>query len=156
MVAAQAEQRAVHLHGLFIALFPIELAGLERLARVRERELATLNRRELLEEFGASLRHRFRELRLVIGEIEERLRRSELLALKQHRKLRLQQQESGHGAMASAARELADSLAAPGVRDLIVILQIADEAPRRKVERRRAARFFLPRVELPLVEKAVL
>src|ERR1051326_7564237 len=48
------------------------------------------------------------------------------------------------------------ALAARGVRDLIVILQIADEVPRRDRPRRRAAALFLPRVPLALIEKIAL
>src|ERR1051325_10138318 len=47
-----------------------------------------------------------------------------------------------------------NAFAARGVRDLIVILQVADEAPRRDAARRRAAVFLLPRVPLALIKKA--
>ena len=48
------------------------------------------------------------------------------------------------------------ALAGGGIGDLVVVLQKDDEAFRRKIERRRAARFPLPLVTLPLIEKTVL
>ncbi len=102
------------------------------------------------------LRTSRRQLRVVVGEVEERAGGAELLPLEQHRRARRQQQQRGQRPEAAGARQLVAALAAGGVGDLVVVLEEVDERRRRQVERRGAAALLLPRVPLPLVEKAVL
>src|ERR1043165_9100065 len=120
--------------GVLVARAPIELALQERVERLgrRERRLGG-DAGELLEEVAASLRHAARDLRLVVGEVEERRRCGELLPLKQHRRLRREEEQRRQRADVGGRCDLMDALAVRRVRDLIVILQIADEAPRRFV-----------------------
>src|SRR5581483_11540087 len=140
-----------------LALAEVELAALERLARMRRRErmLAGGDAGELLEKFAAPGCHRLRQLRLMIGKVEKGSGSGELLSLKEQRSLRLQQQERRHRARSAGARELMDARAGHRIRDLIVILQIADEAIGIEVQRWRAAPLLLPAIPLSLVEKAV-
>src|ERR1043165_6441214 len=137
---------------LLVARAPIELAAEERVGRLgrRQRRFGG-DALELLEELAPPLGHEGRQLGLVIGEGEERRGRGELLPLKQHRRLRREQEERRERADVGLPRELVDALAVGGVRDLIVVLQEADEAPRREAARRRAAPLLLPRVPLALI-----
>jgi hypothetical protein len=63
----------------------------------------------------------------VIGEVEERPQRSELLTLEQHRRPRRQQQQRGHRAQPPRRRERGQARAVHRVGDLIVILEIQHE-----------------------------
>src|SRR5271154_567529 len=91
----------------------------------------------------------------MIGKKEERARRAEFLPLEQHRNARHQQEISGHRAKPARARQRVTSLSGAGIGDLIVVLQKDNKTFRREIERGRAARFLLPLVALPLIEKAV-
>src|SRR6266567_4642780 len=96
------------------------------------------------------------QLALVVGEIEERARSTEFLALEQHRNARHQQKIRSDRAQAPRARQCVAAPSAPRIGDLIVILEEDDEAIRREIQARGAARFLLPLVVLSLVEEAVL
>ncbi len=65
------------------------------------------------------------ELAVVIGEVGERRRRSELLPLKQHRQGRTEQQQRGQRAPQGAVDVLVQTRAEPGVGDLVVIFEKA-------------------------------
>ena len=92
---------------------------------------------------------------LGIGKIKERARRGEFLSLEQHRNARHQQEISSHRAKPSRARQRVAALAGAGIGDLVVVLQKDYKGFRREIQCRRAARFLLPLVVLPLIEKTV-
>ena len=94
---------------------------------------------KLRQELGAALAHRLDQIVAMIGEIEERGRGGEFLALKQHRNPRHQQQISGHRAQAAGAGQRMDAQPGGAVGDLVVVLQKDDTRFGRQVERRRAA-----------------
>src|ERR1700674_3921539 len=129
----------------------VDVAGIGQLGL----HLARCETGELREEAAAPLADIARQLHLVIGKIEERARRSEFLPLEQHRDAWHKQEISGHCAKAARARQRVTALSGAGIGDLVVVLQKDDKAFRRQIERRRAARFPLPLVALPLIEEAV-
>src|SRR5262249_4234744 len=136
----------------------IQLARLEgaRVARVRQAADDALVRHawKLREKVAASVSDRFRELALVIREIEKRFRRTEFLPLKEQRRHRTEQQPGGQRAVPAGSAALMETPAVQGVGDLIVVLEIRDEVLRQKIERRRASRLLLPFVPLSLIEVA--
>src|SRR3569623_535365 len=77
---------------------------------------------KLREKLRTTLQHTARERPLVIGEIEEGRGRGVFLPLEQQRRGRPQQQQRRHRTIAAWAGELMDALAAPGVGDLIMVL----------------------------------
>src|ERR1051326_7305395 len=104
-----------------VALGPSDLAARE--CRFVMRRDERVDRRKLREKFAASFRHRGGELRLVVREIEKWRGRSELLTLKEHRRLRREEQQRRE-------RERFQSRARRRVRNLIVILEKRDEIGR--------------------------
>src|SRR5687767_1176722 len=91
-----------------------------------------------------------------MGEEEKGRRGGELLTLEQHRRAGNEQGERGERAVSTGAREQVDALTAPGIGDLIVVLQEHHERRGVEIEPRRAAPFFLPRGPLPLVQVSPL
>ena len=89
-------------------------------------------------------------------EEQERSGGRELLALKEHRGAGTEQEIGGQGAQATGVSGRGESLAAARVGDLIVVLQIVDEAPGLDAARRRAAPRLLPRVDLTLKQVSTL
>src|SRR5437764_5136595 len=114
------------------ALAMIEFASLERRHVARRRQVAVkrFDRWKLFERLDAPFRHRRRELRFVIGEEEKRRRRSELLSLKQHRRVRAEEQQRRQRAESARVGQRLQSLAARGVCDLIVILEKTNQTLR--------------------------
>src|SRR4051812_893402 len=78
---------------------------------------------ELRLEGGAALAHLLGDLRLVVGEIKERGRGRELLALKEHRRAGDEQEQGGESLEAPEAGQAIEAQARPRVGDLIVVLQ---------------------------------
>src|SRR3954463_4104015 len=111
---------------ILMSLGPIQLASDEGPAvrRVIHRRGATRrgDARELRQELAATLSYELRQIRVVISEIEKRARRRELLPLKEHRRLRQQQQQRGERTIAARARLLMKPAARTAVGHLIVIL----------------------------------
>ena len=130
----------------------VDVAGIGELgAHLARRETGKLR-----EGAAAPLADIARQLDLVIGKIEERARRAEFLPLEQHRDARHQQEISGHRAKPARARQRVTALSGARIGDLVMVLQKDDKAFCREVEGRRAARFPLPLVALPLIEETVL
>ena len=102
------------------------------------------------------LADQFRQFRVVVGEIEKAGRRSELLALKEHRCGGHQQQQRHHRTIAARRGPKTNPGAIPGILNLVVILDERDESRRRQIERRCTATLLLPGVVLSLEEIAVL
>jgi hypothetical protein len=129
----------------------VDVAGISQLGL----HLARRETGKLSEEAATPFADIARQLDLVVGKIKERARRGEFLPLEQHRNARHQQEISGHCAKAARTRQRVTALSGAGIGDLVVVLQKDDKAFRREIERRRAARFLLPLVALPLIEEAV-
>ena len=87
----------------------------------------------------------------MIGKIEKRRARPELLALKQQRRLRPEQQQGRKGAIAPGARQLMQPAAIPRIGDLVVILQAERHPAMRDVPGGAATALPLPRVILALI-----
>src|SRR5205807_2324151 len=96
------------------------------------------------------------QVAVMVGEIVERARGSELLALEQLRNRGAQQEESGQRPQAAGARQLVETATPEGVRHLIVGLEVVDEAPGPEIERVGAPGLGLPAVPLPLIEVSPL
>src|SRR4051794_24011851 len=122
----------MHRHDLGIRrpLAMIEFASLECGDFVWRGKIAVqlFDRRKLFEKIAPSLRHRGGDLRLVIGEIEERRRRAELLSLKEQRRVRPEKEERRQRAIAAGARQKLQPLAARRIRELVMILKKTNEA----------------------------
>ena len=143
-----------------LPLVEVQLASLEgRLrARVVERALPHERRdaRKLRQKLSAAFAHRLGQLALEVGEVHERRRGVEFLALKQHRRARSEQQQRRHRAPPGGARQRVAAHAARRVRDLIVVLQKRHERRLRQMQRGSAAHIALPVIVLALKEEAVL
>src|SRR5438105_13051916 len=140
------------------ALAMIEFASLERgqVAGWGEVAMKRFDRWELFERLETPFRHRGREFRLVIGEEKKGRRRSEVLSLKKHRRVRAEEQQRRQRAESARVGQGLQALAARGVCDLIVILEKTNQTLRRQMRGRSSAPVFLPRVVLPLIQKSKL
>jgi len=105
---------------ILLALTPIQLAVRERSLLVRRNEVG--DRRELAEEFAAAFGNGLGEIGIVIGEIEERRRRGELLSLKHHRRVCAEEEKCSEGANGARGGDAIHAQPMRRVRDLIVIL----------------------------------
>src|ERR1700750_3222764 len=99
ILAPQSQEITVERdgRGVLLALRPVQLAAHEgRWMRGVEnacRRIAPADAPELRHEFGPPFPNQLPEIATVIGEEVELARRPELLSLKQHRRLRRQQQK---------------------------------------------------------------
>src|SRR5713101_3259324 len=137
------------------ALGVIEFGSIERCAIVWQSEIFSDDRSELLHEFLAPLGDSGRQLRLMVREVEERCAGGEFLSLKKHRRIWTEEQKRSQRANAAGGGELLNSPPGRRVRDLIVILQKADEFFRSEIERRCSSPQLLPGVALALKEKSM-
>src|ERR1700739_4744990 len=129
----------------------VDVAGIGELGP----HLACRETGKLREGEAASLADIARQPALLIGKIKERARRAEFLPLEQHRDARHQQEISGHRAKPTRARQRVTALSGAGIGDLVMVLQKDDKGFCRESGGRRAARFPLPLVALPLIEETV-
>jgi hypothetical protein len=148
------------LLGMGHALAVVELAARERsrVGRVGQAlvPFRQAEGRELAEELAPPLAHLFRQLGMMVGEVQERRRGCELLPLEKHRSTRAEEHDGGDRPVSPWRGELAAAQPGGRIGDLVVVLDEADEYVRGDPERRGAAPLLLPRVALPLVEIAVL
>src|SRR5439155_18672288 len=100
------------------------------------------------------LMYEFRQLLVVIGEVVERPRRGVFLSLEEHGRAGAEEQISGERAEPRRAAQLMQPMAARGIGDLIVVLQIDDEAVVGRAEGGLAAPPSRPAVLLPLEQVA--
>ena len=84
--------------------------------------------------------HGLGQLRLVVGEKQERRGLARLLAHEDQRNLRAEQLQRGRRFERARVRECGQPLAERAIADLIVILQEHDERGRRQIRAGRAAR----------------
>ena len=123
-----------------IALAPVELARGEGLGRGGIGDplldVRVGQRRELGQELAPPFGHGARQLGVVVGEVDERARRSELLSLEQHRRPRRQQQQRRHraklvrrGRACRAARRARSSRPGRGSRDRARSARRRDRGP---------------------------
>src|SRR5436189_1923132 len=140
---------------LLVLLGPVELRLLEGAYRVRRRERLPGDRWKLRQEIRSPFRYSLRELVLVIGEVEKRRGGRELLSLKKHRRVRAEEKKRREGAVDAGRGDLVQPRACRGIGDLIVILEVADQLLRRRIERRRPAPLFLPGVALALIQESM-
>src|ERR1043166_6704906 len=137
IVATNAKQIAMEIQCFAVrrALGPIELASGERLPVGRIihgiRPIRRTETRELRHKIATSGANDLGEIRMVIGEIQERARRGKLLALKKHRRLRQQQQQRGECSIPTRTRLLVEPAAVAAVCYLIMILREQHELRRR-------------------------
>src|SRR5262245_22953796 len=96
------------------------------------------------------------EIRPVISEEHKRRPGRELLTLKQHGSPRREEEQRGEGASPARTREGREARAGDGVGDLIMVLQIEDEAGRRGAEQRLPAPPVLPLTALALKQRSPL
>ena len=163
IVAPQREQIAVQRVGLGVALAfaPNRASQRSKVVALRRRRQHRARPRSSVR-LGNCARNSTRpwstavgEVGLVIGEIQERARRRELLSLEQHRRRRARAASSAVSARcAPGLATLVQPLPERRVRHLIVVLEKRDERVRRQIERRRAAALLLPGVPLALIEVA--
>src|SRR5581483_12301174 len=162
VLATKPQQIAVQLvnRAIFFALGKIEFAPLERLRRSRIGKMCLRRRereaRKFTEELRAALSHAIRKNRRRIGEKHKWRRSRELLPLKQHRRLRREQQERRHRTKQRWRSALMHAQSESGVRDLIVIFQKIDERFRRKIRRPDSAPLLDPLRVLALKQIAAL
>ena len=98
------------------------------------------NARELRHELAPTLANQFGQLRLMIGEIQKRVRGREFLAHEQHRRLRPEQQQRGQCPVPARRGQRVRAQAARRVGDLVVVLQEVDEVRGGDISRRRCPR----------------
>jgi len=127
-----SNEREMPRVGFSRTLRPIQLAPSERrfTGRVGEAagDLRRRDVRELAEELGTAAPNEPREIRRVVGEVQKGRGGEELLPLKDHWRLRKQEQQGRHRPIGGRRRELMLAQPERGVRDLIVILREIDEA----------------------------
>jgi hypothetical protein len=151
-VVVQRQGGRVHLALARIELAPLECRAISGIGQLIARPGG--DARELGEKLRAAATHGRRQRGGVIGEVEERPGRRELLPLEQQRCPRAQQQQRRHGAQAPGRGQRVQSRPGRGIRDLIVVLQIRHEARGLDAEGRCAATLPLPGVPLALIEIA--
>ncbi len=78
----------------------------------------------------------------MIGEVEERRRSGEFLALEEHRRIRPEQSSAVSARKRAGLRQRVDALPAQRIGDLIVVLQEGDEVRGVQVEAGVPRRFF--------------
>src|SRR5436190_6249589 len=119
-LAAQAQELAVER----LRLARLELRALERLARLRVREVFAGERAELRELALAALARRVGDERVdVVGEELERPRLVVLLALEEERRREREEHDGERNPMSVARQPIADG----SVADLIVVLRAHDQ-----------------------------
>src|SRR5262249_11012105 len=102
---------------------------------------------KLTHEAGAAPPDRIAQRARVIGEVEKRRRRRELLSLKEQRRARREQPERRHRPVHSGTGAPPEPLAVEtwGVGDLVVVFQEGHEPMRLQTASGRAAPLLLPR-----------
>src|SRR5262245_55636156 len=88
----------------------------------------------------------------MVGEVQKRARRRELLALKEKRSAPREQKQRRHGLIPAWTGQLMAAETPPRVRYLIVVVNKDDELIRRNVHRRRSPAFLPAALPLALVQ----